>query len=133
MVVSATAQSAMETTLMTMEKNAWDAFGKGDGKFFDGFLTEDAVVIGDSGIMSKTASVAGINTKPCAIKSFSFSNFKVTMADPNTAIATYEAAQDATCGGQPVPAKVFGSSVYVKRKGKWQGIFHQETYPMAMK
>ena len=126
-VVSAFAQNATEATLMKMERAAWDAFGKGDGKFFQNFLTEDAVVVGDSGIQSKAESVKMIATKPCDVKSYSFSNFKVTMVDPNTALVTYSATEDTTCGGQAIPPKTNVSTVYVKRKGKWMGFFHQET------
>lgn len=118
---------------MAMEKRAWDAFGKGEGKYFESSLTDDAQIIGDSGNMNKAAIVAMINTKPCTIKSYNLSNFKVTMLDSNTAIATYEAAEDGTCGGMALPAKVYGTSIYVKRKGKWQGVLHQETAAMAMK
>ena len=131
--LSANAQTAMEKNLMAMEKSAWDSFGKGDGKFFQTFLADDSQVIGENGIMDKTASVAGINTKPCVLKSYEFGNFKVKMADPNTALVTYQATEDATCGGQAAPAKVYASSVYVKRGGKWMPIFHQETAAMAMK
>jgi hypothetical protein len=125
--VAASAQTTMETTLMAMEKQAWDAFGKGDGKFFETFLTDDAILGSDYGFVSKAQSVKDISGKPCELKSYSFSNFKVMMLDKNTAIITYEAAQDATCGGQKAPNKVYASSVYVKRKGKWQGAYHQET------
>lgn len=129
-VVAVSAQTAMEKTLMTMEKQAWDAFGKGDGKFFETFLADDALILDDKGFTSKAQTVKDVSAKPCVIKSYSFSNFKVTMLNPTTALATYEATQDATCGTQAMPAKVFASSIYVKRKGKWQAAFHQETPAM---
>ena len=127
-LVSASAQQTKdEANFMAMERQAWDAFGKGDGKFFETFLTDEALVGGDTGFSTKADSVKGISTKPCELKSYEFSNFKVMMIDKNTALATYNATQDATCGGEKSPGRVIGSSVYVKRKGKWQGIFHQET------
>ncbi|MCA1589590.1 MAG: hypothetical protein LC734_04215 [Acidobacteria bacterium] len=43
------------------------------------------------------------------------------------ALATYNATQEGTCAGQPMPAKVFASTIFVKRKGKWLGFFHQES------
>jgi hypothetical protein len=129
-VVSASAQKGVEADLMKMEKAAWDAFGKGDGKFFQSLLTEDAVVVGDAGFQSKADSVKMIGTKPCDIKSFNFTNFKVTMLNPSTALVTYSGTQEGTCGGQPVPAKTNASSIYVKRNGKWMAAFHQETPAM---
>src|SRR5215204_4533249 len=115
------AQTGDEANFMALERQAWDAFGKGDGKFFETFLVDEATVVGDYGASSKAESIKGISTKPCELKSYSFSNFKVIMLEKNTALATYEATQDAACAGQKSPSKVFGSTVYVKRKGKWMG------------
>lgn len=129
---AAQAQTALETTLMAREKAAWDAFGKGDGKFFDSFLTADAMLVSEFGIAPKAQTVKDINTKPCEIKSYKFNNFKVIVVNATTAVAVYEAEQDATCGGQPAPKKVYCSSVYVKQKGKWLGKFHQESTAMMM-
>ena len=127
------AQADMEKTFMTMEKGAWDAFGKGDGKYFETFLSDDAVLGGEMGFATKAQSVKEIGAKPCELKSYAFSNFKVAMLDKNTALVTYEATQDTICGGQAAPGRVFGTTVYVKRKGKWLGAFHNEIAAMPMK
>ncbi|HEY0427817.1 MAG TPA: nuclear transport factor 2 family protein [Pyrinomonadaceae bacterium] len=127
------AQTNMDTTFMTMEKGAWDAFGKGDGKYFETFLADDAMLGSETGFATKAQSIKDISTKPCELKSYSFSNFKVAMLDKNTALITYEATQNVTCGGQAGPGKIYGTSVYVKRKGKWLAAFHNEITAMTMK
>lgn len=123
---------SMENNLMTVEKQAWDAFGKGDGKFFENFATDDFQNIGDNGIIGKADLIKAINTKPCDLKSYSFNNFKTTMLNKETVLVTYDAVQDGTCGGQAMPGNVSVSTVYVKRIGKWLAAFHQETVLMAM-
>lgn len=125
------ADQKLQDSLLAMEKAAWDAFAKGDGKYFETFLTEDGMVMGDMGAVPRAQLVKDISTKPCDIKSFSFSNFKVTMLDPNVALVTYEGTQTGTCGTAAMPSKVLASTVYVKRKGKWLGAFHQETAATA--
>ena len=132
---AAAAQTKDEANFMAMERQAWDAFGKGDGKFFETFLVDEAMVGTDFGFSSKAQTIKDIGTKPCEVKSYTFSNFKVVMLDKNTALATYEATQDTTCAGQKAPDKVIASTVYVKRKGKWMGMFHQESgvQPMPSK
>jgi hypothetical protein len=130
--VAAAAQTKDEANFMAMEKQAWDAFGKGDGKFFETFLTDEALVGTDFGFSSKAQTVKDIGAKPCELKSYVFNNFKVVMLDKNTALATYEATQDTTCGGQKSPDKVIASTVYVKRKGKWMGMLHQESAVQPM-
>ena len=132
-VLSVSAQTEIEKNLMTMEKGAWDAFGKGDGKYFETFLADDFMLIGDSGITGKAASIKGISAKPCEVKTYALANYKVTMINPETALATYEATQDATCGGMTAPSKVYVSSLFAKRKGKWLAVQHQETPAMVMK
>ncbi len=129
---AAQAQTSLAATLEAREKAAWEAFGKGDGKFFEGFLTADSMLISDWGINDKASTVKDINMKPCELKSFKFNNFKAVSLNATTAIVTYEAEQDATCGGQPSPKKVYASSVYVKVKGKWLGAHHQESTAMEM-
>lgn len=123
---------SMDDTLMTMEKQAWDAFGKGDGKIFESFATDDFQIIGDNGITGKADTIKAINTKPCDLKSYSFSNFKTTMLNKETVLVTYNAVQDGSCGGQAMPGKLAVSSIYVKRNGKWLGAFHQESTVMMM-
>lgn len=134
-VAAVTAQKndkSLENTLMTMEKQAWEAFGKGDGKFFETFLTDDFQMISNSGVSNKAQTIQVINTKPCDLKDFSFSSFKVTMLNKDTALVTYQATQDVTCGGQRLPEKAFLSSVFVKRGSKWTAAFHQETTNMPV-
>ena len=124
--VAADAQAANDKMFMDMEKQAWDAFGKGDGKFFETFLSDDAQLGGNTGFGNKTQVVKDISTKPCDVKSYTFANFKVTMLDTNTALTTYEATQDVSCGGKKQADKVYATSVFVKRKGKWLAAYHQE-------
>jgi hypothetical protein len=131
--ISVSAQTEMEKNLMAMEKGAWDAFGKGDGKYFESFLADDFMLVSNMGITGKAQSIKDITGKPCELKTYAIANYKVTMINPDTALATYEATQDATCGGMAAPAKVYASSMFVKRKGKWLAVQHQETPAMAMK
>lgn len=123
----------LQDSLMAMEKQAWEAFGKGDGKFFESFLTDDFQMVSDSGISGKAQSVQMISTKPCDLKSFSFSNPKLSMLNKTTALVTYEATQDVSCGGQQAPGKAYLSSIFVKRGGKWLAMFHQESTAAPMK
>jgi hypothetical protein len=130
--VAAQAQMTLAQTLEAKEKKAWEEFGKGDGKWFDKFLTKDAMLVSEWGINDKAQTVKDISSKPCEIKSFKFNNFKVISLNPTTAVAVYEAEQDATCMGQPAPKKVYASSVYTKVGNDWFGAFHQESTAMEM-
>jgi hypothetical protein len=124
LAISAAAQKTPD--FQAMEKGAWDAFGKGEGKYFQNLIADDAVLSS-----TKADFIKYVNSKPCEVKSYSFSNFKTTMIDANAALVTYNAVQDATCGGKAQPAKMEVSTIYVKRNGKWLAFHHQESEMMG--
>ena len=123
----ASADSSVREALIALEKQAWEAWKTRDGKFVEGFVLEEGINVGDSGVQRKAAVVKDISSSNCEVRSYSLENFDVVMLDANTAILTFKANQDATCGGKAVPAAVWASTVFVKRGGKWLIAFHQET------
>jgi len=124
---SASMNASEKEALIALEKQAWEAWKTRDGKFFQGLLSEESIGVGDSGVSKKATIVKDIASSDCDVRSYSLDIYELVMLDPNTAILTYKADQDATCKGKAVPAKVWASSVYVKRGGKWLSAFHQET------
>ena len=124
---TAFSQASIDSELMKLEQGAWNAFGKGDSRYFANLVANDAVIFNGAAFVDKAATVAGIASRPCEFKSYSFSGFKVTSFDANTALVTYNADQDKVCGGRVQPSKVAATTLYVKRKGKWMAAFHQET------
>ena len=120
-------KGSVEEQLISLEKQAWEAWKNKNGSFFQTFLADDAVSISGSGVEGKAASVKSISTMPCEVKGYSLDNFKLTMIDKNSALLTYSAKQDFSCNGKAGPPQVWASSVFVKRNGKWLNISHQET------
>lgn len=113
--------------IIATEKKFWEAWKNKDMKFFRANLSPDAVMIGDSGVADKKTSVAAMEGTPCEVTSYELSDIKVTFFNNSTALMTYKSAQDATCGGEKVPASVWSSSLYVMRGGRWYAASHQES------
>jgi len=111
--------SANETAL-------WNAWKSKDSKPFQNWLAPDAVMVGEEGIGAKADVVKMMAASPCEVKSFTLSDWKLTMANADAAVLTYKGVADGTCGGQPIPA-TWVSSLWVNRKGKWLALAHQET------
>jgi len=109
------------------ERKLWEAWKKKDFKVFKTNLSADSVMIGDEGIANKSDSLKAMEGMACEVKSYDLSDIKVTFLNNDAAIVTYKGTQDATCGGQAVPAAVWASSAYVKRGGRWYAASHQET------
>ena len=114
-------------SLVTLERQSWDAWQKRDGKFFESFLSVDHVEVGFGGIADKTTVVTGVASAACVVRSYSVEGFKVAMLDAHTALLTYKARQDTLCAGKLVPSPVWVSSLYLKRDGRWLNVFYQQT------
>jgi len=120
--------NSVDARLIALEKQSWEEWKNKNGNFFQTLLTDEAVNVGVGGLSNKSQIVKSTSSD-CDVKSFSVDNFKVVMLDKDAALLTYTAMQDGVCGGRTIPAKVFASSVYVKRGGKWLNAFYQETPP----
>jgi hypothetical protein len=118
---------ALLEALTNMERASWDAWRKRDGKFFETFLSDDHVEVGVAGPAGKATIVAGVASPKCIVKSFALDTFALTLFDASTAVLTYHAQQDTTCGGVAVPSPVWVSSLYLKRSGRWQNALYQQT------
>ena len=125
----AAAQGAgdVKQTLIDLEKGAWEAWKKKDGKYFETFLTDDTIQVWTGGVTRRAEIIKEISTNPCEIRGYTMDGFDVVMLNPDAAVLTFSATQDGTCGGTPMPSPVWASTVFVKRGGKWLAAFHQET------
>src|SRR2546421_12239486 len=106
--------SANETALWTAWKNK-------DAKPFQMWLSADGVMIGDQGVGTKGDVVKMMASMPCDVKSFTLSDWKLSMVDADAAVITYKGGSDGTCGGQAGPTG-WASSLWVNRKGKWTAV-----------
>ena len=123
--------SDAEQKVASSEKQLWEAWKNKNFEPFKQTLTDDAVMVDMTGIVQgKDKTLDGLTKTPCEVKSYSLGDIAVSWIDKETALLTYKADSDATCGGQKVPSPVYASSVWVKKGGKWLNAFHQET-PVA--
>lgn len=118
-------QAMLQKDLVEKETALWNAFKNKDMKPFEMHLGKDVVIVDSAGVMTKASLPEGM--KMCDIKSFSLSDWKMTKPTTTTALLVYKGTQEGTCGGAPVPATVWVSSLWVKRKDVWVTVFHQET------
>jgi len=115
--------------LVAIDKALWTAWGAGNPAPFKEHLAEDYVqAVAGAGVVSgKDRVVAGLAPGACEVKSFDFQDVKARMVTDDVAILSYVATQDASCGGEQLVPKVFATSIYVRRDGKWMSAAYQET------
>jgi hypothetical protein len=103
------------------EKQVWDAIKKKDYDRFASFLAEDQVEVFPWGVNDKAASVNGI--KQANLSGSTLGDFKTLKINDNAVIVTYSIKGS----GDISPSGERGSTLWVKRDGKWLALYHQGT------
>ena len=119
--------------LLTLDKQANEAFFKGDAKFFDTFLS-DRFVQYDMGMRTGKADLAKIMSEmKCDVKEgWKLEEPQMAMINADTYAFSYKGTFDGTCTDSKgkstkVPSPIRGGTVYVRNGDKWQAAFHGET------
>ena len=117
--------------LMALDRQANEAYAKGDAKFFEEMLSDKFVMLGGGQWMDKVTTVGMIAGVKCDIKSMDLTEPAMSMIDADTYALTYKANWDGTCNGpdgKPVklPSPVRSASIWIRSGDKWQSVFHGE-------
>jgi len=112
--------------LAGLEKQAFEAWKNKDGKFFDGFLSQNFMMLEGGQTLDKVKTAEMIGASTCEVKSYSMSDEQVTPVTPDVVVITMKLTLDVTCDGKPMPSPVTSASVYVKQGNDWKGAFHSE-------
>src|SRR6266478_5557013 len=118
--------------LMALDKQANEAYVKGNSKFFEGMLSDKFVILTGGGQrMDKAATVKMIAGVKCDIKSMDLTEPAMSMIDADTYALSYKATWDGTCNGPDgrsvkVPSPIRSASIWVRSGDKWQAVFHGE-------
>lgn len=117
--------------LMALEKQANEAYVKGDSTFFERMLSDKFVILGGGQRMDKAATVKMIAGVKCDIKSMDLTDPAMSMIDADTYALSYKATWDGTCNGPDgrsvkVPSPIRSASIWVRNGDKWQAVFHGE-------
>lgn len=104
------------------EKQVWDSIKKRDFDRFASFLAEDQLEVFPWGVNDKASSVSGV--KEVNLSNAALSDFKTLKVDDDAVVVTYLVRGS----GDINPTGERGSSVWAKRDGKWQAVYHQTTY-----
>jgi hypothetical protein len=100
------------------EKLIWDALKNKNYDAFGSYLASDALEVEPDGVYDKTGSVKGVSI-------FDFS--KVELSDWKTVKFDDDASLVAYTVKLPKMDAEYHATIWVKRDGKWQALFHQGT------
>jgi hypothetical protein len=118
--------------LLALDRQANEAFFKGDVAFFEGLLSDQFVMVGPGGArMDKVATTGMVAGVRCDVKDgWTLDEPRLSTIDANTYVLTYRGTFDGTCtlGGktEKAPSPVRAATVWVRSGEKWLAAFHGE-------
>jgi uncharacterized protein (TIGR02246 family) len=113
---------------MAKEELLWTAWGKRDTETFKKNLTGDAVQIGPSGAYSGRESILqAMGRQSCNFTDFDPENVEMRQLSKDVIVLSYAYAQKGTCNGDPIPARVMATSIYVQKDGRWLAAHYHES------
>ena len=104
------------------EKIVWDLFRAKNWDGFASLLTPEFMEVEPDGVFDKSGSVKGLQQMPMDMSAFELSDWKALPFDDDAKLVTYTVTMKG-----PKPEKDYHATIWVKRDGKWLGLYHQGT------
>ncbi|MFT3745927.1 MAG: nuclear transport factor 2 family protein [Pyrinomonadaceae bacterium] len=119
-------------TLLALDKQATEAYLKGDKAFFDTFLAEKFVAYEGGHRMTRAEMLGMVSSAKCDAKSWNLEDPQMTMVNADTYVLAYKATVDGSCSGpdgkpMKLPSPTRAASLYIREGDKWKGVYHGET------
>ena len=128
-----TAAAAAPTVdaLLALDTQANKAFINGDGKFFEGLLSDKLVMTSGGRRMSKADVVKMISGNKCDIKvGWALAEPQMVKINNDAYILSYKTSMEGTCTNdgktEKQPSPVRAATVWVRYGAKWQAVYHGE-------
>jgi hypothetical protein len=112
--------------LITLEKNAYEAWKSRDAEFWAKFLSNEFVGWGSLGRLDKTSAAKEYTGTACEINSYALSDEHVSTLDKDVELITYKATVDGACGVHKLLTSSRAATVYVRDGAKWKIAFHAQ-------
>lgn len=118
--------------LLALDKQANEAFIKGDGKFFEDFLSDKFVMYDSGNRSTKADTVKMISANKCDVKTWSLDEPQMAKVNDDNYVLSYKGTFDGSCTGpdgksMKIPSPVRAATVWTRSGDKWLAAFHGET------
>lgn len=114
----------LKETLMALEKQFWEASSAANVDLIRGYLTNDALTVGNFGVLNKEATIAVNEGQPPLLFWQIDNSPQVLQLTSDVAIVIYTATARRQ-GREAFSVNI--SSTYVNRDGSWKLAFHHQT------
>lgn len=118
-------------TLLALDKQANEAYARGDSAFFENLLSDKFVMREAGQRLGKADTVKLIAGVRCDVRSWSLDDPWMARIYPDTYVTSYRATWDGTCTGpdgkaMPIPSPIRAATIWVRAGDRWQAAFHGE-------
>lgn len=117
--------------LLALDKQANEAYIKGDSKFFEGMLSDKFVMHEGGQRMDKAAVTKMIAGNKCDVRGWKLEEPQMAKIDADTYVLSYKGTFDGSCTGpdgksMKVPSPTRAATVWVRSGDKWLAAYHGE-------
>ena len=123
--------AAIDTELLALEKQYWDAIKNKDGSTATRLTDERCMVVGPQGVNDIEKSVLPGMIAGAAYKMTTYTvddrEVHIRAVTDDVAVIAYKIREDLIVDGKPTTLNACDSSVWVRRHGQWVCTLHTET------
>jgi len=113
-----------ETAITDLEKSAWEAYKNKQSDAFKKLCSKDYYGDYAEGIKNLDGEVADMAKTD--LREYSLADMKVVFPSADVAVIMYKTTMQETSEGKDMSGTYNSASVWVKKGGKWLGVFHTE-------
>lgn len=117
--------------LMALDKQANEAWMKGDTAHFEGMLNDKFIRYMNGARSGKQDEIKMIAGTKCDVKSWSLDDGQMIKISDDVYVNTYKGTFDGTCTfdgkTEKIPSPMRAASVWLRSGDKWTGAYHNET------
>lgn len=127
--VQPVASAPTVNALLAREKQASEAYARGDGSFFETFLSDNPVMVESGARLDKTDLIKKISGVKCEVKDgWALTEPHLQKINDDAYVLSYVSTMDSSCtaAGKTFtpPSPVRASTLWVRDGEKWQAAFH---------
>jgi ketosteroid isomerase-like protein len=111
--------------IIAQERAGLDALKTGDLTTFAASTADDAIFVDAHGPASKAEVVE--HTAAFRLNEYTMDNVRFAPVSPDSGLIVYTLSESGTSHGKEFSARVYVSSLWLKRAGLWLCVFSQET------
>lgn len=122
-----TASGGLRETLVSIEREAWEAWKRKDAEFFRKTLLPNAAYVSAGGVNTRDELARQVESSSCRVEGYTLRSQEARSLSENVALLTLRATSDLTCGSRMIHSDAWVSTVFVHDGNEWRISFHQET------